>query len=65
MPLSKPVAQLTKAGTRAYGGEAAGGLNVVQEVAVGTGIGLVFGLAWKSWHYGQKAQIEEYYANRK
>jgi hypothetical protein len=40
------------------------GLNVVTEVGVSLAIGMVFGVAWKSWSYGQKAKIEEYYANR-
>lgn len=34
------------------------------EGTAGLGIGMVFGVMWKSWHYGQKSKIEEYYANR-
>jgi hypothetical protein len=51
---------------RAFSAAAApkGGLNVVTECTVGLGIGMVFGVMWKSWHYGQKSKIEEYYANR-
>jgi hypothetical protein len=57
-----PLQQVRKMSSAAAKPQA--GLNVVTEVGISLAIGMVFGVAWKSWSYGQKAKIEEYYANR-
>jgi hypothetical protein len=39
----------------------AGRFNLVREIAIGTGLGLVAGMAWKMYHWGEKRKIATFY----
>ena len=36
-------------------------VSVVTEIAIGMGLGLAGGFAWRAWHLSYKARIDDYY----
>lgn len=36
-------------------------VSVLTEIAIGMGLGLVGGFAWRAWHLSYKAKIDDYY----
>ncbi|EIE24192.1 hypothetical protein COCSUDRAFT_53258 [Coccomyxa subellipsoidea C-169] len=36
-------------------------VSVLKEIGYGLGLGLAFGLVWKTYHWNEKRKIEEYY----
>ncbi|KAK9808434.1 hypothetical protein WJX73_004898 [Symbiochloris irregularis] len=36
-------------------------VNLVAEIAIGSGLGLAAGLVWKTYHWNEKRKIDEYY----
>jgi hypothetical protein len=40
------------------------GPSAVTEMAIGLGLGLIGGAIWKSWSFGSKARLDDYYKNK-
>lgn len=40
-----------------------GRFNLIREIAIGSSLGLSLGLIWKSWHWGEKRRLANYYSD--
>jgi hypothetical protein len=39
-----------------------GRFNLIREIAIGTTLGIAAGFVWKSWHWGEKRRLANYYS---
>jgi hypothetical protein len=40
----------------------AGRFNLIREIFIGSALGVSAGLVWKSWHWGEKRRMAQYYS---
>lgn len=40
-----------------------GRFNLIREIVIGTSLGISLGLMWKSWHWGEKRRLAQYYSD--